>query len=41
MLFPLIVLVVYRVKDWKQWLLYVSGVLTLLTAAAMGNGYAH
>ena len=40
-LFPLIVLVVYRVKDWKQWLLYVSGVLTLLTAAAMGNGYAH
>lgn len=40
-LFPLIVLAVYRVKDWKLWLLYISGVLTLLTAAAMGNGYAH
>lgn len=40
-LFPLIVLLVYRGKDWKLWLLYVSGVLTLLTAAAMGNGYAH
>lgn len=40
-LFPLIVLLIYRVKDWKLWLLYVSGVLTLLVAAAMGNCYAH
>ena len=40
-LFPLIVLLVYRVKDWKLWLLYVSGVVTLLVAAAMGNCYAH
>lgn len=40
-LFPLIVLAVYRVKDWKYWLLCFSGILTLLVAAAMGNGYAH
>ena len=40
-LLPVIALLVYRVKDWKSWLLAVSGYGTLLLAAGMGNGYAH
>lgn len=40
-LLPLIVLTVYRVRDWKSWLFTLSALGTLLLAAAMGNGYAH
>lgn len=39
--FPLIVLAVYRVKDWKSWVLTLSSQAALLVAAMMGNGYAH
>lgn len=38
---PLAVLLVYRVRDWKHWLLFFSGYATLLLAAAMGNAYVH
>ena len=38
---PLIVLLIYRVRDWKSWLFTLSALATLLLAAAMGNGYAH
>ena len=38
---PLIVLLIYRVRDWKSWLFTLSSLATLLLAAAMGNGYAH
>ena len=40
-LLPLIVLTVYRVRDWKSWVFTLSSLATLLLAAAMGNGYAH
>lgn len=40
-LLPLIVLVVFRVRDWKSWLFTLTALGTLLLAAAMGNGYAH
>lgn len=40
-LLPLIVLLIYRVRDWKSWLFTLSALATLLLAAAMGNGYAH
>ena len=38
---PLAVLIVYRVKDWKYWLLFFSSFLTLLLAVVMGNLYCH
>lgn len=40
-LLPLAVLAVYRVRDWKYWLLTVSSFLTLLTAVVLGNLYCH
>ena len=40
-LLPVAVLAVYRVRDWKYWLLAVSSFLTLLTAVVMGNLNCH
>ena len=40
-LIPLAFLAVYREKDWKCWLFFVTSALTVYAAALMGNGYCH
>lgn len=41
MLLPVIVPAVKKVKDWRVWMLMLSGVGLFLVAAVMGNGYTH
>lgn len=41
MTFPLVVLAVFRVKNWKYWLFAASSYLLFLLAATMGNAYIH
>lgn len=40
-LLPLGVLLVYRVRDWRKWLLAVSAFAIFLAAVLMGNVYVH
>ena len=41
MTFPIIVLALFRVKDWKYWCMAISSYLLLFFAAILGTAYAH
>lgn len=40
-LLPLAVLLLYRVRDWRKWLLAASAFVIFLAAVLMGNVYVH
>ena len=41
LLLPAVPLIVYRQRDWKQWLFFAASAAAVLVAALMGNGYCH